>query len=397
MIPSCKLFDSIDQVPPADWNTAAGDSSSRFMDPQFLRAVERTVPESTRVFQALIYEADGRPGACASLCLMPVDLFLLAGPRVQAAGEWGRTLLPNLGKVNVLLCGLPVSLGQSHLAFARGADRARAVALLDTLMSEIARCHGARQLAWKEFGDEDRDDLDLLCRRGYCRVESPATYEMAHPYPNFAAFCDDLRSHNRGNIRRSQQKFARAGCRAVHLEHPEAIARAYTPEVHGLYEAVVARSDVKLEVLPLSFFHELARQLPGQVTLTALYRKERIVAFGWGLAAGPDHQMLFCGVDYAQNCECDLYFNVIYHSFDRAFQCGAEVLHVGQTADDFKTRLGCTGKARHFYVRGSGPILSWLLRQSAGLLFPSRPPLPSRDVFKSARTAAHTSREISAQ
>jgi len=39
---------------------------------------------------------------------------------------------------------------------------------------------------------------------------------------------------------------------------------------------------VKLEVLPIEFFHELVRQLPGLVTLTTIAAGDRIVAFNWG-------------------------------------------------------------------------------------------------------------------
>ena len=109
----------------------------------FLRAIEKSLPDQARVFHALLYQQDGRPAACASLCLLPVDVLLLAGPRTQALGAWGRSLLPTLGKVKVLLCGLPVSLGQSHLAFAPGVDRERAVGVSETTTWRSSN-HGKR-------------------------------------------------------------------------------------------------------------------------------------------------------------------------------------------------------------------------------------------------------------
>jgi len=383
-----RLYETIDQVPLTHWNEVCQGKPSIYMEPNFIRAVERTVPDQAQVFHAVIDEENGRPGACASLCLLPVDLLLLAGPRLRAVGAWGRILFPNLGKLKVLLCGLPVSAGQSNLAFAPGADRARALGLLDTLMQQVARRHGAKALVFKEFAEEDRGHMDILCQRGYLRADSPAMYEMPNAFASFAAYRDALKAHYRTNIKRTQKKFEQAGCRAVHLEDPDAILRAYTPEVHRLYEAVVAKADVKLELLPLHFFHELVRQLPGRVRLTAVYREGRIIAFGWSLADAREYHFLFCGIDYTQSAECDLYFNFIYHAFDLAFQCGGEIIHVGQTADAFKSRLGCTGKARYLYARGTGPIFSWQLRRNAGLLFPPRQPLPSADVFKAPAASA---------
>src|SRR6185369_2185034 len=96
-------------------------------------------------------------------------------------------------------------------------------------------------------------------------------------------YCAALKSHYRNDVRRSERKFRAAGLGVAQLSDAEAIRRLYTPEVHRLYEAVVARSSVKLEVLPIEFFHQLTRQLPGLVTVTVITRDDRVVAFNWGL------------------------------------------------------------------------------------------------------------------
>jgi predicted N-acyltransferase len=276
------------------------------------------------------------------------------------------------------------------LAFAPGADRARAVLLLDTLMRQLARQHGARLVVLKEFSDDDCEQPDLLKQCGYFRADSPPSYAMPKTFPSLPAYCDALKSHYRSDIRKSLHKFERAGCRVVHLEDPDEIRRVYTPDVHRLYEALVGKAELKLEVLPHRFFHELAGQLPGQTTLTVAYRGERVVAFGWALSAGPEFHGLFCGINYEHNAECDLYFNVIYHSLDYAFRRGSERITLGQTADAFKTRLGCHGTPRYIYAGGTGAVLSWALRRIAGILFPPRPPLPANNVFKAAGEKAPT-------
>jgi hypothetical protein len=376
-----RLYETIDQVPLADWNEASQEGSHGFMDPGLLRAVEKGFAGEARIFHVLI-DQGGKPAACASLCLFPIDLLMLSGPAVRNMAGWVQKLFPGLGKVNVLMCGLPFSAGQSHLAFAPGADRARAVLLLDTLMRQLARQHGARLVVLKEFSAENCEDMDLLTQHGYCRADSPPSYVMPKTFPSLAAYCDALRSRYRYDVRKSRQKFERAGCRVVHLEDPDAIRRVYTPDAHRLYEAVVDKAELRLEVLSHPFFHELAGQLPGQAMLTVAYRGERVVAFCWGLSVDSEFHGLFCGIDYEHNAECDLYFNVIYHSLDYAFRRGSERITMGQTADAFKTRLGCTGTPRHIYVGGTGPVLSWVLRRGVGLLLPSRPPPPANNVFK---------------
>ena len=152
--------------------------------------------------------------------------------------------------------------------------------------------------------------------------------------------------------------------------------------MHRLYEAVVARATVKLETLPVEFFRELTRRLPGLVSLTAIYDGERIVAFNWGMMDGRVHHFLFCGMDYSAARDADLYFNLMYHQLDDALRRGPARIEVGQTADMFKARLGCRAAPRYFYVKGGRPAARTALARGFRLVFPDRPPVPSYAVFR---------------
>jgi predicted N-acyltransferase len=382
MIPIEGLYKSIDSVPLDDWRKVCRMTPTCFLDPKFLRAVERTLPKPARMFHALVRAQDGKPAAFASLCLYPVDLLSLASPMVRDGTAWVRKLVPSLTQVKILMCGLPFSAGQSHLAFAPRADRPRTLEQLDLLLRRLARREGARLIVFKEFGEEERSDMDGLLKRGYFRGDSPPMYELEKPFADFKEYRTALKSHYRDNIKRAQRKFATAGCRFVRLTSLRDIRRVYTPEAHRLYEAVATNSETRLEVLPHYFFLELVRQLPGQLALTVAYREDHLIGFTWELVDGPVYHFLFMGVDYSQSTETDLYFNLVYKAMDHAFRSGTRVIHVGQTADRFKSLLGCSGNRRYIYGRGVGPTFSWILRQASGLLFPPRPALAPHDVFK---------------
>jgi hypothetical protein len=127
-----------------------------------------------------------------------------------------------------------------------------------------------------------------------------------------------------------------------------------------------------------------------------VYRHERLIAFAWGLASASEQHGLFLGIDYEHNSACDLYFNVVYQFLDYAFRRGSKHISLGQTADAFKTRLGCSGSARHIYARGAGWLLSWVLPRCAGSLSPPRPIMPANDVFKDTEAAAGCSERVEA-
>ncbi len=367
----------------ADWAKVREVAPTVFMDPRFLATVERAFATQGRFLLALVVDQRERPMAWASLCSFPVDVVTLAGPGVQSLAGRLRTVLPRLGLLRTLFVGLPVSLGQSHLVLSADADPEAVLATLDAALAEIAARERAWLIVWKEFDATAAARLAPLLARGYHRAESPVMHELDVRFKDFPDYCAALKSHYRSDVRRSERKFRASGFRVAQMHDAEEIRRVYTPEVHRLYEAVVAKSPVKLEVLPIEFFRELVRQFPGFVTLTAIYDGDRVVAFNWGMMDGRVHHYLFCGMDYAVARDADLYFNLMYHQLDDALRRGPDRIEVGQTADTFKARLGCRPTPRYFYVKPRGLLAGAALRNGFRLLFPDRPPAPVYAVFRS--------------
>jgi predicted N-acyltransferase len=388
-----RIVDRVAHLPPADWAKVRNVDRSVFMDPGFLSAVERAFP-LTGCRHAIVYDDAGRPCAWASLCVFTVDLATLAGPVTRAAVDRLRAVVQRFGHVRVVFVGLPVSLGQSHLAISEDADVEAVLDALDHACERIAALEGAWLIVWKEFDDAGTARIEPLRARGYERGASPPMHELAARFADFGEYRAALTAHYRADVRRSERKFQASGLRAVHLRDAWTIAQVYTPEVHGLYEAVVARSAVKLERLPVEFFHELLRQFPGSVTLTAIYEADRVVAFNWGLLDGRLYRFLFCGMDYDRR-GADLYFNLMYHQLDDAFRLRPEQIEVGQTADHFKARLGCRASPRYVYVKPRHRLARAVLRGGFPLLFPQRPLPPSHAVFRDSPRAGDLPRPLS--
>jgi predicted N-acyltransferase len=380
---SFEIYDSIETVPLDDWRRVCQDSGATvFMTPEFLAASERGVAELSR-FRHVLFYRDRQAVACTTLSTFHCDLALLAGSGMRTVVDWGRRVLPSLAKTRVLFCGIPVSFGQNQLALSPDADPSQILFMLDSLMSEIAQREGSSFLIFKEFARRDLGRMDLLLRAGYQRAESPVMHIFPAGFHEFSEYCESLKSGYRRTIRKSQNKSRAAGLRYIHLQGDE-IGPVYTPEVHRLYEAVVARADIVLERLPIDFFRELIRYFGDRVSLTMIYRGDRVAAINWNLFDGQTCYLLVCGLDYELSAECDLYFNMAYAGLDDALNCGADRIELGQSADAFKARLGCDQEELCFYIRGTGRISSWVLQQCAGLLFPDPPEVRKHEVFKSA-------------
>ena len=386
---SYKLYNSIQELDLNDWQQVVDQSKSKvFMDVRFLLTMEKSMNSYSRFWHIIFYDETGTPHACASLSNFKTDLSIIANKTTKRFVCFLRKKFPSCLYINVLFCGLPISLGQNHLLFTPEANQAEIIKLLDRIIQEIAISEKASLIVYKEFDSEECQQLDILLQFGYRRAGSLPMNHFKPNFINFNDYCAALRSNYRKHIRKSRDKFKNAGMHLFQLQDPEKILQIYTPEVHQLYEAVVQKSKTRLETLPLIFFHELAINFPNQVFFTLAYYHEKIVGFMCSLHYGSFFYCLFCGLDFSLNSESDLYFNLAYGALEQALNFHLSDIEVGQTADAFKARLGCYQKPLYIYVKGVGFIQNWLVKTLFKLLFPTPLPAPSYNIFKQNHSPA---------
>lgn len=385
---SYQIHDRIGLCPREDWNrVCAGAEANFFMNPGFLAVVEKAFVGESRFWHLIFYNDQAAAVACASICTFDVDLFTVAGAYVKRAVRFARGFFPRLAKMKALFCGLPVSAGQSHLVMRPEADRDQILRMLDAILANLAKRERAWAIVLKEFDTAACERMKSLAAAGYRQAESPAGHLFRADFKDFDDYRAALTSHYRNDIRRSQRKFERAGLTLVQLRDAPAILRLYDDRLHQLYAAVVEKSELKLETLSSTFFRELVKQFPDQVSLTVILKEDRVIAFNWGFRDQRIFYFLFCGVDYTEQAESDLYFNLMFHQLDYALKCGTEWISFGQTADFFKARMGSQPRPLYFFAKGSGPVISSLVKNFSGLLFPRRAPTPHYSIFKTKRDA----------
>jgi hypothetical protein len=147
-----------------------------------------------------------------------------------------------------------------------------------------------------------------------------------------------------------------------------------------MYEAVTLRAEHRLEILPREFFLELAARFP--LVLTTISQSSQVLAFAWSLWHGDIYRNLFVGIDYDHNQETDAYFNLMIEDIAYAMGTSVDEILMGQSADEFKSRLGCAADPRHVFIKVTNPILRWLFHRFERSFLPPTPPALDRDVFK---------------
>jgi predicted N-acyltransferase len=294
-------------------------------------------------------------------------------------------------RFNVLFCGLPTPSADNHLRIAPGADRGAVLQAIDELMWKLAREHRARMIVLKEFEQSRREEFAALETLSYIHGELPAARRLDQTFDNLEDYCAALRATYRKQVKESLRKFERAGCAVEHLSG-EQVARALTDELHQLYLAVLGRAKYRLETFPPEFFRELAIAFGDDAAMTVIRRDGDTLGWAFSLTFGGECHNLYIGLDYARNAEADVYFNLHFFDLDRAFRRGTTRVHLGQTSDDFKSRLGCSAQPLSFYVRAANPLFHWGLRKFSKLVFPPvAKPTPS-NVFRSANVSTPSPR-----
>ena len=106
------------------------------------------------------------------------------------------------------------------------------------------------------------------------------------------------------------------------------------------------------------------------------------IQHGFGEYLQDNYLNFFCGFDYQLNEEADLYFNLLYEDLDFALRQNVGSIHIGQTANEFKSRVGCYLEPRFFYVKSRDPVVQVLVRAGSPYLFPPAPPITERNLFR---------------
>lgn len=298
-----QLAQGVAEVDRALWQAVCEPSRHPFMDLRFLRAVETAFAADARFWYATFLDDTGQPVACACFSCYNVDGCVLAPPAGQTFVASIRRWWPSFFRFRVLLGGLPVSTSGGQVALTESVDLARLAATLDRIALALADESGAKFISFKEYDPELAMQLAPLERHGYRRAPSVVTHWLVGEFGSFEAYYDTRSKRHRANIRRHFRKFEAAGLTWKHYRGRDDVARFFTADVHRLYLNVFERSQAKFEILPTSFFSDLARQLPDESCFTFMFQGDRPVGFCCGVASHGGHTLLYCGLDYALNAE----------------------------------------------------------------------------------------------
>jgi predicted RND superfamily exporter protein len=359
----------------------SGNADQPVLLPGFIAAYLCAPPPGTEPAFWVVRDPSGRVLGMTGFARFRVFLDCLAPVWVQKLASWVRSFWPGFFRLDLLMFGQPAGLATSDTRLARGLTEADAGAVRRLLVErslDILEGEGRSALVWKEFCDADRPDWD------------PVLLPELESYPSVPSVKQDLASLHLSSVEEFRRRL-RSGYRRQldhNLERGRSgglvmeLAQPFAPEVAAwvpLFEAVLERSETRLEELGEEFFRELARD-PSYLLNTARVEGQ-LVGGALCQVVGEDLLFLYVGMDYSCNRELDLYFNLLHSVMALALERGCRRIHWGQTSQDAKGRFGGVAVPYRFYLRFRNPVLDWVVRRVGRLLFPERKQARRR-VFK---------------
>ncbi|MBN2440454.1 MAG: GNAT family N-acetyltransferase [Spirochaetales bacterium] len=388
---SISTYTSIHSIDSLHWDSILSGNEF-FHQHAFLTSMENAHVMDATFRYLIFYEGKTIIGSAVlshfSICL---DLFL--GKMIQILFDKIRKLLPGFFRINILFCGLPISIGKPNIIIKNNLYKNEIIDLVIDKMETLCEEENINNLCFKEFLQyESSQDMDYIKKYDFIRAPSLPYGTLEIKWNSFTDYLSSLKHHYRNLIKKSLKKINMTT--PVLIEYDPAMEQPEYPQLilengelcshrifHSLYLNVMERAEVKLEVLNSSFFKELIRNMKPEMKILSFVLNGRVLGAALIHSKGEKMTFLLIGLDYTKNRCYDVYFNLIYGIISLAIKEGCKYLDMGQTSHFIKQRVGSRFIPVHFYIRSKNILVQTMLKSFKTILFPEVS-LPELRVFR---------------
>ncbi|MFP2924342.1 hypothetical protein ACLESO_03820 [Pyxidicoccus sp. 3LG] len=374
----CELYSTAESLPDADWR-AVVDAGHVFLQPTYLRALERSRPERMTFFYALFRE-QGRPVAVASFQCVDFgmdgfgpNLLPEGAAEAEAAGTsfFVRAQLKRvLGRMRarVLICGNLFVCGPHGFAHRPELDAERAWSALAEAVDVLQSRERVTMVLVKDLAPEAQGATRALERAGLDRIQvEPTMVLTVRPtWRRFEDYLGDLTTKYRAHARRTRRQFEGVERRSLSAGQIADLS----PRVEALYGAVHQRSRLRPSKVGASYFVQLKESLGDAFDFLGYFEGGELLAFNSRLRAGDELESYYLGIDYAHNERRSLYFNALLDDVEYGIVTGAHRIQFGRTSLEAKSAMGAEPVDLNLFTRHREPLLYPLAKSLLPLVQP---------------------------
>lgn len=333
----------IAEIPAGDWNKVFPDVLEGY---DFFRTLDESNLEQFSFYYIMVYEKGAPVGATACFLVNYSLDTSINGPLRRVTNSI-RKRIPNLFSLKALVCGMP--MGGGRFGIAPGADSSAVVKVILRRVEQIAKKTRASVVAFKDFDQNHTKLLDPLQRAGFAKFDSLPTTELNVWFKDFEEYLKTLSGANRYDLRRKFKKVD--GHVAIDFEIVDVLENAALKDVYRLYLDVVARQDMGFELMPIEFFANISKNMPGRAKFFLWRINGKLVTFVFCLVSKEMLIDYYVGLDYSVAYKYHLYFVKFRDILNWCIKHNIKIYEMGNTAYEPKRRLGFDLVPLYLYVK----------------------------------------------
>jgi predicted N-acyltransferase len=370
-----EVHTSITQIDRDEWNTIV-DPNRLICRHEYLEAIENSKINDCRYFYPVIRDESGKLLAHTCLYFISTELDLFA----TGALKWGiqkiRKLWPSFLILRSVECGTPVALGNT-ISFADG-NREELLFDLVEAAEQVAADLNVKVILFRDFYDDEIDFYDRFTDRGYKRIHNLPCTRLSIRWNSFDTYLASMRSQYRKRIQSRARAFSASGCKLEIVDDISSIRS----DVFRLWQNVFDHAkEYKRERLTEAYLDEMDKRLGDRMRAVLAWKDEKLIGFIMLLYDADLLVPLFCGLDYAQNRETFVYFNMHYEVVREAIDAGMKEIDFGITTTLPKIDMGAVVRNQYMYMKHTNKIGNLIVPRLFDVMTP-QPKIRSRRVFK---------------
>lgn len=316
----------------------------------FFKTLDEYPPEQFAFYYILVYHQKELVGIAP--CFM-VDYALdtsVTGILRQISNRI-KKIRPRIFDLKALVCGSPVGEGRLGIA----GDRDKVMKAIMRKLEQLARKERAAVIAFKDFGAAYDGILGALQKDGFRKLGSLPTAVMDIRFKDLEDYLKTLSYKTRYDLRHKFRKADHAAKIQFGMTaHPD---EATLADIYSLYLQVVYKHEIGFEVLPLDFFRNITKNMPGKASYFLWKMDGKLVAFSLSLISKDTLIGYYIGFDYALAYDYHLYFVKFRDILKWCIEHGIKRYETGYTSYEPKKRLKFDLVPLYLYVKLRNRVL----------------------------------------
>ena len=256
-----------------------------------------------------------------------------------------KKLAPRIFNIKVLVCGTPIAPGR--IGFKGDGDPV--VRAILRRMERMAKREKAHIIAFKDFDKSYMKTLAPLKKEGFTRLNGLPLTELKIDFKDFEGYLATLHGENRYGLRRKYRKVDKNV--TITMEEADALEDGALRDAYSLFCNVETKHGVNFEKVPVDFFRNIPKNMPGETKFFLWRINGAIVMFLFCLVSDGVLIDYYVGFDYKIAYKYHLYFIQFRDMIKWCIDNNISKFEMGVTGYETKRRLGFDFIHQDLYVR----------------------------------------------